>query len=236
METRKIELLTQIIEEYIKSASPVGSKFIAQKTSFELSPATIRNEMADLERDGYIYQPHPSAGRAPTEKGYKYYLENYLSKFKLAERDKKILDKIIRETIPPSKVDDKLIIKELAKKIANLVKEAVLVGFSPEEFYYTGLSNVFSQPEFQLQERVVYLSEIVDHLDQVMAKIYPRVKETKVLIGKDNPFGVNCSLIITNLEKSTKKIMGIIGPLRMDYQKNYNYIKYLKDHLENYVK
>lgn len=231
METRKIELLAKIIEEYIKKACPVGSKFLAQTTGFGLSSATIRNEMADLEKDGYIFQPYTSAGRAPTEKGYLFYLENNLNNFNLEPREKKVLDKVINETISKFKKDQSQLIKELAKKIADLVNETILVGFSPDEFYYTGLSNIFAQPEFNQQERVVNLTEVIDHLDKEMAKIYHKIKKTEILIGRTNPFGADCSLIITNLDEISKKIFGILGPMRMDYRKNINYLNYLKDKL-----
>lgn len=233
METRKIELLAKIIEEYIKKACPVGSKFLAQTTGFGLSSATIRNEMAELEKDGYIFQPYPSAGRSPTEKGYQFYLENNLNSFQISEKEKNFLDKITKELLQRYKRDQPILIKELAKKIADLVKEAILVGFSPDEFYYTGLSNVFAQPEFSLQERVVDLSAVIDHLDRTMSKIYNKINKTEVLIGNNNPFGGQCSLIITNLNKITKEIIGILGPMRMDYRKNLNYLNYLKEKLEN---
>lgn len=232
MDKRKIELLTQIIEEYICKACPVGSKFLAEKAGLDLSSATIRNEMADLEKDGYIFQPHISAGRAPTEKGYQFYLEKNLDNFQLEANDKKVLDKIIADFSRKFKKDQRIFIKELAKQVADLVNETILIGFSPDEFYYTGLSNIFSQPEFNEQERVVNLSAVIDHLDKEMAKIYNKVKKTEVMIGKDNPFGTNCSLVITNLGDLSKKIFGILGPMRMDYKKNINYINYLKEKLE----
>lgn len=229
LDKRKIELLKGIIEEYIAKACPVGSKFLVEKTGLDLSPATIRNEMADLERDGFIYQPYTSAGRAPTEKGYLFYLENNLEHFALDNKEKKTLDRTIDETIKKFKGDKKQSIKELAKKIADLVNETILVGFSPDEFYYTGLGNIFSQPEFNQQERIVNLTEVIDHLDKEMTKIFNKIKKTEVLIGKANPFGSGCSLVITNFNALPKKIFGILGPMRMDYQKNFSYLDYLRE-------
>jgi len=233
MDKRKIALLNEIIEEYIRQANPIGSKLLAQKADLDLSPATIRNEMADLEKDGYIYQPYTSAGRAPTEKGYQFYLENNLSNWRISETDKKNLEKIIKDLSGKYKGNQMILVKELAKKIADLVNQTILIGFSKDEFYYTGLSNIFAQPEFSLQERVVSLSEIIDHFDRSMAKIYNKINKTEILIGRSNPFGEQCSLVITNLTNERKKIFGILGPQRMDYRKNINYINSLKEILNS---
>jgi transcriptional regulator of heat shock response len=231
MDQRKIELLNGIIEEYIGKAIPVGSKFLSEKADWDLSPATIRNEMAELENDGYIYQPYTSAGRAPTEKGYAFYLKNNLSKFNLNSKEKIALDKVISETLKKYKNDPSVLIKELAKRFADLVNQTILVGFSPDEYYYTGLSNIFAQPEFNEQEKIVNLSGIIDHLDTEMGKIFHQIKKTEILIGEDNPFGVDCSLIITNINNPGKRIFGILGPIRMNYRKNINYLNYLKENI-----
>lgn len=79
---RKHKLLNSIIDEYIASAEPVGSGLLVEKYSLKVSPATVRNEMMELEKEDYIYQPYTSAGRVPTEKGYKFYVDNYEKKIK----------------------------------------------------------------------------------------------------------------------------------------------------------
>ena len=75
MNDRKKKILHSIISEYIKSAEPIGSRHVAKNLDIGLSSATIRNEMADLEEMGYITQPHTSAGRIPTDKGYRFYVD-----------------------------------------------------------------------------------------------------------------------------------------------------------------
>ena len=78
--SRKDILLEQIINEYIKTGTPVGSAYLAGKNGLKVSSATIRNEMVLLEKEGYLRQPHTSAGRVPTEKAYKLYLKNLHAK------------------------------------------------------------------------------------------------------------------------------------------------------------
>ena len=80
MESRKQKLLTYIIDAYIKTAQAVGSNLIADKYMKDVSGPTIRNWMQELEKEGYITHKHTSAGRIPTEKGYRYYIENLHAK------------------------------------------------------------------------------------------------------------------------------------------------------------
>ena len=164
MESRKQKLLTYIIDAYIKTAQAVGSNLIADKYMKDVSGPTIRNWMQELEKEGYITHKHTSAGRIPTEKGYRYYIENLHAK-DVSNKHQKELDKAntsIEEV--PEKV------KTVAKKVAEFSDSAVVISFSPNEVYHTGLSNLFSNPEFDDQDVVVHMSEMIEQLDDVMNK------------------------------------------------------------------
>ena len=78
LEGRKLKILQAIIRNYLDTGEPVGSRTISKYTDLNLSPATIRNEMADLEELGYIFQPHTSAGRIPSDKGYRFYVDTMM--------------------------------------------------------------------------------------------------------------------------------------------------------------
>ncbi len=221
MNQRQAKLLRDIVENHIQQAQPVGSKLLAGR--FQLSSATIRNEMAELEKEGFIYQPHTSAGRVPTEKGYKYYLENFLDTDKaLPKRVRDFLDRFRGEA------EGELLVKRLAKALAEISKNAVIVGFGPWDVYYTGLSNLFAQPEFSQVDLVREFSQIVDHLDEVMADIFAQVEGLHIYVGSDNPFGSYCSLVINEFfTRQDRGVIGILGPMRMDYQKNYSLLNYI---------
>jgi len=180
--------------------------------------------MADLEKDSYIYQPHTSSGRVPTEKGYVFYIENFL-------KDKKISTDLEKEALKNTKKIEKdkvLKIKELAKYLADKSGETVLVGFSQNHVYHTGLSNLFSKPEFRNHEIVCDISQVIDHLDEAMYDLFDRIDvEVKILIGEKNPFGSACSIILTSyqLSKKEKGLLCILGPMRMDYNSNMSLLK-----------
>src|SRR5690606_41045568 len=75
LEDRKAAILKAVVEEYIQTAQPVGSGHIADAPGIGVSPATVRNELVQLEKQGYLHQPHTSAGRVPTDKGYRFFVD-----------------------------------------------------------------------------------------------------------------------------------------------------------------
>ncbi|MBK6912636.1 MAG: hypothetical protein IPH11_02790 [Ignavibacteriales bacterium] len=90
---REKTILRSIIQQFILTASPVGSRNITKKFNVGVSPATVRNIMSDLEDTGFIDHPHTSAGRVPTDKGYRYYVDTLMEIQKLKNTDKGIIDK-----------------------------------------------------------------------------------------------------------------------------------------------
>jgi heat-inducible transcriptional repressor len=98
LDARSREILKSIIAHYILTGEPVGSRTIAKMNWEGLSPATIRNVMADLEESGFLAQPHTSAGRVPTDKGYRYYVDGLLPTVRLGARERSLIEKSLAET------------------------------------------------------------------------------------------------------------------------------------------
>lgn len=214
-----------VIHEYIKKATPVASKMLAGRGGFKISSATLRNEMADLEEEGYLVQPHTSAGRIPTEAGFAFYLANLPEeKLEVAGKEKKELERAARA--------DKFPEKSLAKVLAELTDEAVILAFEKNDVYYTGLSNLFSKPEFHDQDLIQRIGEVVDHLDEIINEIFEETKEEiKILIGKKNPFSEDCGAVVSKYRGKNKKVglVAVLGPTRMDYGKNIALVREVKD-------
>jgi len=231
MNERQQNLFKLIVSEFTKSALPVGSKFIASSGKFKLSPATIRNEMVELENQGLISHPHTSAGRIPTQKGYEYFVENFITDIELNQKQKDFLDK----TVKSFKDFKPQACKEIAKGVSEFTNGAVFVAFSDNDFYYTGLSNLFSQPEFEQHQLVYSLSRVIDHLDNVIKKIFNNINhDVEIYIGSNNPFSADCSSLVTKFgNKDNQGILGIIGPTRMDYQNNVSLLKYSQQLINN---
>jgi heat-inducible transcriptional repressor len=87
LDERKAQILRAVVEEYIETAQPVGSSRVARASGVKVSPATVRNDMALLEDEGYLFQPHTSAGRVPTEKGYRFFVDGLAGPVRLAASD-----------------------------------------------------------------------------------------------------------------------------------------------------
>ena len=92
LDARKLDILKLVVDRYIRTGEPVGSKFVADALEYSVSSATIRNDMAALEQLGYLEQPHTSAGRIPSYRGYRFYIANLMTKEPLSEHDRKTVE------------------------------------------------------------------------------------------------------------------------------------------------
>ncbi|MFA6994919.1 MAG: hypothetical protein WC249_00725 [Patescibacteria group bacterium] len=226
---RKKFLLFTLIKEYVKTAQPVSSGGLVDKYKLDVSPATVRNEMMELEDEGYIYQPHTSAGRVPTEIAYELFLidlkENHKNK-ELKELELKNLERIFKR--------EEAAYKQTAKTIAELSSAAVFWAFHKNDLYYTGLANLFAHPEFKQVDAVCDVSEVIDRLDEIIDDVFEKLVDgQQVLVGTKNPFGNFLSTVLVKYKNNNQSaIFGIIGPMRMDYGHNLALVEFIKNKFE----
>jgi transcriptional regulator of heat shock response len=221
MEERTKLILKTIISEHIKTGAPVGSEILVEKYKLNISAATVRNEMAGLEENGYIRQPHTSAGRIPTTKAYQYFIETLKIK-KLSAKE----ETVIAETLGDNKEID---LKKTAKVLAHLSNSAVFWAFYKNNLFYTGISNLLSQPEFSQNNLIYRTGAIIDRLDEIMDEIFDSVSYTpEIKIGEENPFGNFFSTVICKYKlESNIGVFGLLGPMRMDYEKNSALVNFI---------
>lgn len=127
MNERKLRILEAIIQDYIQTGEPVGSRTISKKYDLGISSATIRNEMADLEDLGFIMQPHTSAGRIPSDKGYRLYVDGMMQRTNISPDVAKVIGNMIQQKI--TRIDD--LVEETAKLIAMLTNCATIASTPP---------------------------------------------------------------------------------------------------------
>ncbi|MEK7557846.1 MAG: hypothetical protein AAB530_01405 [Patescibacteria group bacterium] len=223
MNERTILILKIILKEYIKTGAPIGSEVLVDKYKLDISPATVRNEMVELEKTGYIAQPYTSSGRIPTEKAYNFYLEN-LEEKKIGATENKIFSKLLKNK-------DELNFKQVAKELAKISNNAVFWAFHQNNLYYTGISNLLSQPEFCQTELIYDISQIIDRVDEIINDIFNKLKNgPQIFLGSTNPFGDFCGTILAKYKfKDNIGLFGILGPMRMDYEKNLALIKFINN-------
>ena len=211
-----------VVREHSRSAEPVASEAVREGAGLEVSPATIRAEMAELERAGYLKQPHTSAGRVPTEAGYRYYIANCVEE-KNVERGAHTFTDAVR-----GGEEKEVRMKRLARELAGEIHEGVFVGFAPQSSFYTGLSYLFDQPEFESVDLVRHMGEIMDNLDEIVAELFEETTSgVQVFVGSENPFGVHCGTVLLRAG-ADQPMMGVLGPMRMDYDRTIAMMRMLE--------
>lgn len=221
--------MSQIIEEYAETAAPVGSMTMAKL--FGVSPATIRAEMARLEALGLVAQPHTSAGRVPTDAGYRFYvnnLENHDIEPAL-ERGAHALDVRVSSQ---SRAD-----AAIRGAVDSLVELTGNLGLATidGQLYLSGISRLFTQPEFVDTRRVQSVAKLLDNLEPWLREAAPG-EPLNIFIGQENPIGRNSevSLIISKFRSpfSDKSYIGVLGPTRQNYSRVTALVRHAGNMLE----
>jgi heat-inducible transcriptional repressor len=226
MKKRQEKILRCTVKEYIKTAEPISSQVLCERYHFNVSPATIRWDMAGLTEEGYFLQPHTSAGRVPTERAYKLFIEKFCEP-RLSLKIEKKIEEIFLEK------NEKEVMRELGKLMALISRNISILLFE-REIFWQGLSYLLSQPEFYEPDEILEMVETFEDLYQGINKEEDIKREIKIYIGRENPFGKdeNLSLILGGLEDG---VVGILGPKRMDYQRNIALVKKAKELIERRV-
>lgn len=228
MTERQKQILSAIIEQYAEVASPVGSKLLAK--IFDVSSATIRAEMAELERAGFIAQPHTSAGRIPTDKGYRFYVNNLNETDHLpVPRAERALAMRVQDAGMPE--------QKIRNAVDTLVELTHNLGLATigSQLYMSGLSNLFGQPEFIAASQVRQVASLLDNLEPWLREAAPN-QPLSVYIGRENPIGrsAGCTLIISRFRSpfSDRSYIGTLGPTRQSYKEVMTLVRCAGQELE----
>lgn len=229
MTKRQAQILSAIVEQYAEVASPVGSQLLAKV--FNVSSATIRSEMAELERLKLIHQPHTSAGRVPTDNGYRFYVNH------ITEAQESTTDKGAQRALT-ARVDgggsNERVIRNAVDTLVELTHN-LSVATIGNQLYMSGLSNLFGQPEFIHPEQVKEVARLLDNLEPWLREAAPN-EPLNVFIGRENPIGRSsgCSLIISRFRSpySDRSFIGVVGPTRQNYAKVMGLVRHTGQALE----
>ncbi len=233
MTDRQAQILAAIIEQYAEIAAPVGSVMLAKL--FGVSSATIRAEMARLEELGFITHPHTSAGRIPTDKGYRFYV-NSISEAQLVnstprfEKSVRAIDARVNTHVDHAD-------RAIRSAVDSLVELTHNLGLATigDELYMNGIGNLFSHPEFMQGEHVQAVARLLDNLEPWLREAAPN-EPLNVYIGSENPIGKNSgvSLIISRFRSpySDRSYIGVLGPTRQSYGKVMRLVRHAGAMLE----
>ncbi len=214
---RRLEILRAIVDEYVETQEPVGSKAIADKRSLGISPATIRNEMAVLEEEGLITQPHTSAGRIPTDRGYRLFVDKLATVKPLSTAERRAIETFLEGA---SDLDD--VVRRSAKLLADITKQVAVVKYPKigdsdgRQMAISGTANLARSGE----DLGSTLSPILEALEEqvVLLRLLSDVHSTvHVTIGSEQPDTSLQSTSLVTVGYGSDASLGILGPTRMDY-------------------
>jgi heat-inducible transcriptional repressor len=227
---RQSKILTAIIEQYAEVAAPVGSSLLAKL--FDVSPATIRAEMVHLEIMGYIAQPHTSAGRIPTDKGYRFYVNN-IAEDEIGDKRSARNSRYLQSSISSAGQYQRAV----KSAVEGLVKLTDNLGLATigDTIYMSGLGHLFAQPEFSSEIAIKSVANFLDNLEPWLNEAELN-QPLSIYIGTENPIGKasGCSLIISKFNSpfSAKNYIGVLGPTRQSYKNVMQLVSYAGHLLE----
>lgn len=235
---RRRELLHAVIREYISSAQPVASGALVRRYRLPVSPATVRHELAELEELGLLTHPHTSAGRVPTDLGYRYFIESLMPATDLAPDEQVTVSHQFRQ----AQAADWL--RLAASILARLTAEAAIVTSPPRQredvashplwmrdVYYDGIQYILAQPEFEEAERVRDVLDLLEDRTR-LARVIPdplAAGDVHVAIGSELRSEAlrGCSVVIGTYEgREASGYIGVLGPTRMDYARSIGAVRY----------
>lgn len=226
MTERQQAILAAIIEQYAEIAAPVGSVTLAKL--FGVSSATIRSEMAKLEDMGFVKAPHTSAGRIPTDRGYRVYV-NGITNAQMSELPSGI-DRSTKAIAAHVQLNVQRSDRAIRSAVDSLVELTGNLGFATigSELYMNGIGRLFSQPEFLEGRHVQSVANLIDNIEPWLREARPN-EPLNVFIGSENPIGKNSdtTLIISKFRSpySDRSYIGVIGPMRQRYRRTMELVR-----------
>jgi heat-inducible transcriptional repressor len=235
MTDRQVQILAAIIEQYAEIAAPVGSVTLAKL--FGVSSATIRSEMVKLEEMGLIMQPHTSAGRVPTDQGYRLYVnrlnETHAEQPMQLDRSARAIEARVSTHVDRA---DRAI-RSAVDSLVDLTQNLGLATIG-DELYMNGIGNLFSQPEFLQGNHAQSVARLLDNLEPWLREAAPN-EPLNVFIGSENPIGKTsgATLIISRFRSpySDNSYIGVLGPTRQSYGRVMQLVRHAGAMLEEVV-
>lgn len=230
LKERQKSILEGVIQEYIRTARPVASKDLTDCSRISVSPATVRSELSCLDDLGYLKQPHTSAGRVPTDKGYRFFVDNLIHDVDLRESEKECLRELFHIK------SEEEFVKRTSQTISRISGTFVASGLLEEGvFSDAGFSEILEEPEFYQPESRRMFGRLVDQLEDEVRIFFEdfESENDRVFIGEENPLkeARSLAIFISHWEhpQGFRGFTTIIGPKRTNYSKHKAVQKVLRE-------
>lgn len=236
---RQVDILRMIIKEYTDTGEAVGSEIIEKKYKLGVSPATIRNEMVKLTKKGYLKKAHFSSGRAPSAKGFRYYIKNLMKQKELSTTD----EVSYKNSVWDDRSQMHKLLSQATKVLSQKTGLLSISATNTDDVYYAGVANLLRKPEFfdlnlsrslfgRLDE-THYWAGIMDQFDALQDEIM-------YMLGEEDfrdPTFESCASVFGEFEgQKVKGIIGVLGPKRMCYDEVIPQVRYFSALLSEIIK
>jgi transcriptional regulator of heat shock response len=217
---REATVLRLVVNDYIRTGEPVGSAAVARRHRLPVSAATVRNDMAALEEHGYLNHPHTSAGRIPTDAGYRFYVDAIPRWPRLRDTKRRAIDDFFGA--PATDPDE--VVRGTAVLLSRLTHYgAVAQPPGSPHVILGGAANIASEEAFERRETVRQLLELLEQEEEMLRLLHSLSEEGEVgvRIGGENPFAAmrEASVVVSSYRRGPDRVgvIAVIGPTRMEY-------------------
>ena len=232
---RQIDILKSIIKEYSDSGLAVGSEILEKKYKLGVSPATIRNEMVELAKKGYLKKSHFSSGRIPSAKGFRYYIKHLMQ-----EREMSTVDEVAyKNGIWDDRAETHRLLAHGTKILSQRTGLLALTVTEEGDLYYAGVSNILNPNEFlnvSVSRNLLELLDETDFWEGVLRQIFRMEEHIMCMLGEEDfrdPLFESCASVFGEFNTTHMKgIIGVVGPKRMYYDVVIPQVRYFSRLLE----
>jgi len=236
---RQIEILRTIIKEYSDTGEPVGSEILEKKYKLGVSPATVRNEMVELAKKGYLKKTHFSSGRVPSAKGFRFFIKHLMKEKEMSTAD----EVAYKNSIWDERNEVHRLLSQSAKVLAHRTGLMSLIATNVGDLYYSGIANLLDKEEFlnwDLSRTLFERLDEVKYWEKILIQLGKIDEEVFYMLGSEDfsdPNFDSCASIFAEFScDKVKGIIGVVGPKRMYYEVITPQIKYFSSLLEEILK
>lgn len=213
---RQKDILQKAVFEYINRAEPVSSGWLEEQYELPFSPATVRAEMLSLTEGGYLEQPHISSGRIPTDKGYRFFVDELLQEPELHD------------------ISIEGDVYEIGREVAEISSSLIILSVPNKSFLWKeGWEQVLQAPEFETKGKLASFTNFLQDIERGITGFRSKNnRKLEIYIGRENPFSAehDFSIMISgySFPRKQKGFLALVGPKRMAYQKNIGLLNSLR--------
>lgn len=236
---RQLDILKTIIIEYTDSGEPVGSLILEKKYKLGFSPATIRNEMVELAKKGYLKKTHFSSGRVPSAKGFRFYISHLMKEKELSTVD----EVAYKNSIWDDRKEAHRLLSHATKYLAQRTGLMSLTATEDGDVYYAGIANLLTKDEFldlNLSRSLFGLLDQSSYWETILRQIVKQEEDLMYMLGEEDFRSPNfeaCASVFGEFEgNNIKGIIGVVGPKRMYYDVVIPQVRYFSGLIEEIMK